>query len=348
MGLPKQLRRAAAAQRNAVVLANPGAALGLSLAGGVNLTGALGAGGVPAAGFGAGTPLAGLPPFASVFNSPTLYDAGLSSPTPWSELGRLTAQGRTTFGQPPGYGAPMPSFNFGTFLGSSGGLQAVTQPTSGGTSFGDILSQGLQVLGQYEMSKQARKDARRAYLRAMNLAKLGIGPGVLNQAGVAGNPLLSQNPNLGGAGQTSTGQFAQQNAVPQWYQQGFLGLNPADSGTAAAAAGAGVGGTIGAEVGGPLGAVVGAAGGAAAGALGNMAMNALTGAPSGGSRVRAPRIVGAIDNNTGRSYFYRYVGAPILFRGDLSTLKTVKKAVGKFGGLARSTGHFRLARRAGR
>jgi hypothetical protein len=62
-------------------------------------------------------------------------------------------------------------------------------------------------------------------------------------------------------------------------------------------------------------------------------------------RASPPRIVGAIDNATGKSFFYRYVGAPILFRGDLTTLKTAKRAVSKFGGLVRTGGTFRRKRR---
>jgi hypothetical protein len=67
-------------------------------------------------------------------------------------------------------------------------------------------------------------------------------------------------------------------------------------------------------------------------------------APSPAARTRAPRLVGSVNNATGKAVFYRYVGAPILFRGDLTTLKTVRKAVSKFGGLAGARRTFRRRR----
>ena len=58
-----------------------------------------------------------------------------------------------------------------------------------------------------------------------------------------------------------------------------------------------------------------------------------------------PRLVGAVDNATGRSVFYRYVGRPILFAGDYTTLKTARKAVSRFGGAGVTGRTFRRRRR---
>lgn len=292
----------------AVHVLGPGLALGL---GGLGI-GALGAGEIPAAGFGAGTPLSSLQPFQNVNWS--LFP---TKPTPWSYLGSRA----TGIGIAPGYSAGLLGAPMGLFGGGfTGGLNLLPQGSGGvfGTQgqsggWGDVLNAGVNLLGGYlggKLQLKAQKQQQRLLLRAYGAGGAGMVPTQLNM-----NPAtLAGGLNFGGGPIVS-------------------GLLPDVAGTAGGAIG---GAVTGGEIAGPVGAAVGGVLGAGAGYL----------ASSPSSRARVPRLVGSVNNQTGRAVFYRYVGAPILFRGDLQTLKTVRKAVSKFGGVAgvrRST--FRRRRR---
>lgn len=77
-------------------------------------------------------------------------------------------------------------------------------------------------------------------------------------------------------------------------------------------------------------------------------------APGGGGSAvaarsgRPPALVGAWDQNTQRGAFYRYVGKPVLFSGDLTHLKRTRKVIRRFAspaGLSAGRGSLRRRRR---
>jgi hypothetical protein len=220
---------------------------------------------------------------------------------------------------------PMPSFS------PSGGLTQLSQ--SGG--WGDVFSAGLGALGQWQANKAVDKQQKRA-LKLMKLATQGQ-PNVYGALGggyqAASSPYMNINPNLGA---TSTFGLSLGESLPVPTMPGGFPLPTPSQ----------IPDTYDPSTGRPyVGPSFWDIWNAISGGGGGMA-NPVTAVGAGvARRTSPPRIVGAIDNTTGRSFFYRYVGAPILFRGDLTTLKTAKKAVSKFGGLARATSGFRRRRR---
>lgn len=186
---------------------------------------------------------------------------------------------------------------------------------SGGWS--DVASQGLSVLGSWASAKAQRKALKQQtkLLRMLGGAQLTppLSP-VVNAA----NPFASVTPNIG-----STASFAQSLNLPSTSVWDLPTLPQAAEG---------VFDTIGESAVSAWDTLFGGAQPVATTAVATR-------------RASPPRIVGAIDNASGKSFFYRYVGAPILFRGDLQTLKTARKAVSKFGGVTRKgCGPFRRRR----
>jgi hypothetical protein len=201
---------------------------------------------------------------------------------------------------------------------------------SGG--WGDVLNTGLSVLGQWAGAKAQRKAQKQQLKMMRQYAQLTGGGGIVATGmadprivyGQAANPMASITPSLG-----STFNFASLTgpSLPTTASRGVWDLPSLPE------VAEGVFDAIG-EGAVSLGETI----------FGGGAPVATTTAVAT-RRASPPRIVGAIDNATGKSFFYRYVGAPILFRGDLTTLKTAKRAVSKFGGLVRTGGTFRRRRR---
>lgn len=221
----------------------------------------------------------------------------------------------------------MPSFNFSSsgFNGGTGGISSLTaSPGWGNAATGipggwqGIASQGLNLLGGWAMN--------RAAVRAQNRA--------------TANPYLNQNPNLGAAPSS-----------PFYLTAGSPNLPTTRS--------PGIGWPVAGDL--PPGPYSPPYSGGGDSMLDEF-MNWIAGGNQGGNvsaptvidqngrpcvvrKPPPPRLIGAVNNATGKSAFYRYVGAPILFRGDLATLRTVKKAVSKFGGLAGARRPFRARSR---
>jgi hypothetical protein len=301
-----------------------------------------------------------------------IYDAVGNAPTYGFNIAPLVPRWAATWMQP-GYLASlprsntMPSFSFGTPLnGSSGGLgQLSAFPSSqAGTDWGNVAAQGLNLLGGWAQQRAIERQQKRQ-LKAMRIATgqvggpvVGFNPYMTGQVGgpvVGFNPYMSTNPNLGAA-PTATG--------GQAYAAGSPFTPTTIGGGLSLTAGIGSEAPIVPSLPGWPGAyatqpdpAAGEPGGWVPGIFEQIARGAL-GYEQGGNvatpvttsavacrRPGPPRLVGAVDNASGKAFFYRYVGAPILFRGDLATLKTVKKAVSRFGGLAGCRGgRFRRRR----
>jgi len=241
------------------------------------------------------------------------------------QLGRsLIYQARTPLGFPVAVfdrGAPMPSFSFG------GGLGGTNAALAGG-GWTDTLNTGLGVLGVWAQNKAALKAAKQQ-TKQLRLLQRMQGGAMVPQYPMASNPFQSITPGVGGQ-PSSTMFMARPAGSSPWgiipTLPGGYGL-PATDETPGWTLDRGTG-----DLGDAWDWITGG-GGAMAEAVPTV------------RRTSPPRIVGSVNNSTGKSVFYRYVGAPILFRGDLTTLKTVKKAVSKFGGLARATSGFPHRRR---
>jgi hypothetical protein len=210
----------------------------------------------------------------------------------------------------------MASFNtVGTSL-----TPASSSWAGGGGGWADVAQTGINVLGGWAQAKAQRKATKQQLklMRAMGgpASVASYDPRLMTMQ--AGNPFMAVNPRLGST-MSLTG--------PSLPSRGVWDFPPLPE------IAEGVFDTIG-EGAVSLGEAI----------FGGGAPVATTTAVAT-RRTSPPRIVGAIDNASGKSFFYRYVGAPILFRGDLTTLKTAKKAVSKFGGLVRTGGTFRRKRR---
>jgi hypothetical protein len=227
---------------------------------------------------------------------------------------------------PPLRGDLMPSFSFG------GGLGGTNAALAGG-GWTDTLNTGLGVLGVWAQNKAALKAAKQQ-TKQLRLLQRMQGGAMVPQYPMASNPFQSITPGVGGQPPTGMNDprtmFMARPGSSPW---GIIPTLPGGYGLPAADETPGWTWDRG------------------TGDLGD-AWNWITGGGDAMAeavpmvrRTSPPRIVGSINNSTGKSAFYRYVGAPILFRGDLTTLKTVKKAVSKFGGLARATSGFPHRRR---
>jgi hypothetical protein len=266
-----------------------------------------------------------------------IYDAVGNAPTYGFNIAPLVPRWAATFGTP--------------LNGSSGGLgQLSAFPSSqAGTDWGNVAAQGLNLLGGWAQQRAIERQQKRQ-LKAMRIATGQVGGPV-----VGFNPYMSTNPNLGAA-PTATG--------GQAYAAGSPFTPTTIGGGLSLTAGIGSEAPIVPSLPGWPGAyatqpdpAAGEPGGWVPGIFEQIARGAL-GYEQGGNvatpvttsavacrRPGPPRLVGAVDNASGKAFFYRYVGAPILFRGDLATLKTVKKAVSRFGGLAGCRGgRFRRRR----
>lgn len=223
----------------------------------------------------------------------------------------------------------MPSFNFSTggFNGSgNGGIGSTSSGSSWGGSGGGwqaIASQGLNLLGGWAMNRAAVKAQNRASAQMVN-------------------PYLNQNPNLGAAPSQPFFSAPNPNLPTTQTPWGWPLNNPQPLMPGGRASDQGWDTGFGVlddwldetTGNGPRG--------------GNVASPVVidqNGMPCVVRKPPPPRLIGAVNNATGKSAFYRYVGAPILFRGDLATLKTVKKAVSRFGGLAGARRPFRARSR---
>ena len=236
----------------------------------------------------------------------------------------------------------MPSWNFGGgFNGGNGGLSLVSGGggaggwgSGGGGGWSDVFSQGLGVLSGWAMNRAQERAMRRENRRSMRGGGFGGGQNPYM------NPYMNQNPNLGGA--PTSPFFAAPNpnmpttrvpGVPNWWpmvnpQPGFSPA-PADTGW----------GSLDDFINGTYNAITGGSD------VASPVVPDANGNPCVVRRPPIPRLIGSVNNMTGVAKFYRYVGAPILFRGDLQTLKTAKRAVSKFGGVAGARCPFRARRR---
>lgn len=290
--------------------ANVAASLGLSLAGGVNLSGALGVGGIPAGGFGPGTPLYGGPAGGNRFFS-DLTGIELLTPASRTRAPMQSPQfsrGFTEWMFPRSIGAFNPFVPVGpptagglvNLLSSSGGFNDPVF-TNGGGGWGGSSDWLGSLLGGVTSATFGYLQAKQQTKMLNALAKLRLNTPTF------GTPLNNPLAGIGGLG--------------AGLGSGLVGGLPFDlGGLSTGGAGAAAGGVLGGEIGGPIGAGIG-------GALGGLAGLALGGS---GTATRTPHLVGAWNQQTQRGAFYRYVGRPVLFQGDITNLKRTRKVLRRF------------------
>jgi len=233
--------------------------------------------------------------------------------------------------------SPMASWNFGGgFNGGNGGLSLVSGGTGswassgGGGGWSDVFSQGLGVLTGWAQNRAQERAIRRQNRRSMG----GGGPYLQPIQ----NPYMNQNPNLGGAPATPFGFAPNPNLPTTNVPFGWPMLNPQPRGPRSQESydtGVGILDQI----------LNGITNSGPGDDVSTPVVIDQNGTPCVVRKPPPPRLIGSVNNTTGVAKFYRYVGAPILFRGDLQTLKTAKRAVSKFGGVAGARRPFRARRR---